>query len=284
MKILLGPYTVWILMAVRGFTALIVLVPLILMLGGHHRLLTPLWAIHLLRGALFAIGFSLFYSAFPFMGLAEVSTIFFAAPLITAMMAVVFLKERIGIHRSSALVVGFVGVLVAMAPSSEAFNWVAVMPLLCAVMYAAGQVLARAIGERDSPLTTGLYTIVFSSILVLPLGWGMNLLVPMHGEFAHLGWALPAASQQDWPLVVLLGLVGIAGYLLLNSAYQIAPASLVAPFDYSYLPLAAFVAWLLWAEVPGWNTSFGMFLIIASGLYLGYRELRYARHSDAGAI
>ena len=282
MKVLLGPYTVWLLMAVRGVVAMLVLVPLILMLGGRHRLLTPLWPLHLLRGALFALGFSLFYSAFPFMGLAEVSTIFFAAPLITAMMAVVFLKERIGIHRSSALVVGFVGVLVAMAPSSEAFNWVAVMPLLCAVMYAAGQVLARAIGERDSPLTTGLYTIVFSSILVLPLGWGMNLLVPMHGEFAHLGWALPAASQQDWPQVVLLGLVGMAGYLLLNSAYQIAPASLVAPFDYSYLPLAAIVAWLLWAEVPGWNTSFGMFLIIASGLYLGYRELMYARHSDAG--
>ena len=125
MKNLLGPYTVWLLMAVRGVAAVLVLVPLILILGGRNRLLTPLWPLHLLRGVLFAFGFSLFYSAFPFMGLAEVSTIFFAAPLITAVAAALFLRESIGPHRLAALVIGFAGVLIAMAPSGEAFNWVA---------------------------------------------------------------------------------------------------------------------------------------------------------------
>ncbi len=280
MKALLGPYTIWLLMAVRGAVAVLVLVPLILMLRGQHRLLTPLWPLHLLRGTLFALGFSLFYSAFPFMGLAEVSTIFFAAPLITALLAVLFLGERIGPYRVAALVVGFAGVLVAMAPSGDAFNWIAIMPLLCAIMYATGQVLARVIGDRETTLTTGLHTILYSSLLVLPLGWGLNQILPMQGDFAHLGWTLPGAGQHEWPRLLLLGAVGMAGYLLLSRAYQIAPASLVAPFDYSYLPMATIMAWILWAEVPGQNTWLGMVLIVSSGLYLGYRELLQARRAD----
>ena len=281
MKDLLGPYTVWLLMAVRGVAAVLVLVPLILLLGGRHRLLTPLWPLHLLRGSLFAFGFSLFYSAFPFMGLAEVSTIFFAAPLITAVAATLFLGESIGPHRLAALVVGFAGVLVAMAPSGEAFNWVAVLPLLCAAMYSSGQILARYIGDRETTLTTGLYTTAFSSALVLPLGWCLNQILPVSGEFAHIAWSFPSGFGNDWPAVALLGLVGMAGYLLMSRAYQIAPASLVAPFDYTYLPMAALVAWLLWSEVPGPNTMIGMALIIVSGLYLGYRELRQTRKPEA---
>ena len=280
MKILLGPYTIWLLMAARGVVAVLVLVPLILMLGGAHRLLTPLWPMHLLRGALFAVGFSLFYAAFPFMGLAEVSTIFFAAPLITALLATLFLGETIGVHRIGALVVGFVGVLIAMAPSGDAFNWVAVLPLLCAVMYAAGQVLVRFIGDRETTLTTGFYTILFSSLLVLPMGWGLNQVLPVGAEYAHLGWHFPSAGEHDWSRLILLGAIGMVGYLLLSRAYQIAPPSLVAPFDYAYLPMATAMAWVLWAEVPGQNTLMGMVLIVFSGLYLGYRELRQAQRVE----
>lgn len=280
MKTLLGPYTIWVLMAVRGCAAIIVLVPLILFLGGKHRLLTPLWPIHLLRGSLFAVGFSLFYSAFPFMGLAEVSTIFFAAPLITALAATVFLGESIGPHRMAALVIGFAGVLVAMSPGGDAFNTVAILPLLCAVMYSAGQIMVRHLGDRETTLTTGLYTIVSSSILVLPIGWCLNQFLPASDEFAHIGWHFPTGVGEEWPDIALLGLVGMVGYLLLSRAYQIAPASLVAPFDYSYLPMAALIAWLLWSEVPGQNTVIGMVLIIASGLYLGYRELRNSRRAE----
>ena len=71
----------------RGVMAVLILGPAIVILGGPHRLLSPLWPLHLARAALFASGFSLFYAAFPFMGLAEVSTIFFAAPLMIAVLA-----------------------------------------------------------------------------------------------------------------------------------------------------------------------------------------------------
>ncbi|SEM21410.1 Permease of the drug/metabolite transporter (DMT) superfamily [Roseovarius azorensis] len=280
MKSLLTLYPVWLLIFVRSIVTLLVLTPLIWWLGAPHRLLTPLWPLHLLRAFLFASGFSMFYAAFPFMGLAEVSTIFFAAPLITALMAALFLGETIGPHRSIALVVGFGGVLIAMNPAGENFSWAAVLPLLCAVTYAMSQIIARRIGDRESTLTVGLYTLTFAGVLILPMGWFVNQVIPITPDLAHLRWELPARAFSDLPRLTLLGLIGMAGYMLLSRAYQVANASLVAPFDYSYLPFATIVAWLLWDEVPGLDTLAGMALIIASGLYLGWRELRAARRTD----
>lgn len=277
MKTLLLTYPIWMLMFVRSCAAVLVLVPLILILGGPHKLTSPLWRLHLLRAMLFAVGFSLFYTAFPFMGLAEVTTIFFSAPLMIAVMAAVFLKETIGIHRIGALITGFAGVLIAMNPGGDAFTWISVLPLLCAAFYAASQILARQIGERESSLTVGLYTLAFTGPILLAMGYLLNVTVGFGPEFHHLRWAFPAETLTDLPTLAMLGLIGMAAYILLSRGYQVADASIIAPFDYSYLPIAAVMAWLLWGEVPAPTTIIGMALIVASGLYIGYRELRAAR-------
>ncbi|SMC13763.1 EamA-like transporter family protein [Roseovarius aestuarii] len=280
MKSLLMTYPVWLLICIRSLVAIIVLTPLIIMLGAPHRLLTPLWPLHFLRAGLFALGFSLFYAAFPFMGLAEVTTIFFSAPLITALLASLLLKETIGPHRIGALVIGFIGVIIAMNPTGDAFSWIAILPLACALTYALGQILARYIGDRDSTLTMGLYTLAPAAPLIMIMGWSLNQIVDIGPEFQHLRWAFPAEAMTDIPRLALLGSVGMAGYLFLSRAYQVANASFIAPFDYSYLPMAVVLAYVLWNEVPPTATVIGMGLIIASGLYLGYRELRATRHSD----
>ncbi|KRS15611.1 DMT family transporter [Roseovarius indicus] len=280
MKTLLQTYPIWMLMFVRSSVAVLVLVPLILLLGGPHRLTSPLWRLHLLRAALFAVGFALFYTAFPFMGLAEVTTIFFSAPLMIAAMAAVFLKETIGIHRIGALVTGFAGVLIAMNPGSDSFTWVSILPLLCAVFYAGSQILARQIGERESSLTVGLYTLAFTGPILLAMGYLMNATIGFGPEFHHLRWAFPAETGADLPVLLMLGLVGMAAYILLSRGYQVADASIIAPFDYSYLPIAALMAFVVWGEVPALTTIVGMALIAASGLYIGYRELRAARKGN----
>jgi drug/metabolite transporter (DMT)-like permease len=283
MKFLLGDFTVWMLILTRSVVTVTVLTPTILLLGRPHRLATPLWPLHAARASLFAFGFSLFYAAFPFMGLAEVTTIFFAAPLMTAGLAAIFLKETIGRHRIGALAVGFVGVLIAMNPTGDAFQWVAILPLMCALTYAMSQVIARQIGDRETTLTTGLLTIGFAGVLIVPMGYAVNLVVDVGPNFRHLrwDWQLPAAERLH--LLVLLGSVGMVGYMLLSRAYQIAHASLIAPFDYTYLPFAIAMAYLVWGEIPAANTLVGMVLIIGSGIYLGYREIIAARRAVAPA-
>jgi drug/metabolite transporter (DMT)-like permease len=277
MKALLGEFTVWMLILARSVVTVIVLTPTIVILGRPHRLMTPLWPLHLARAALFAFGFSLFYAAFPFMSLAEVTTIFFAAPLMTAGLAAIFLQETIGLHRIGALTVGFIGVLIAMNPTGDAFQWVAILPLLCALTYAMSQVIARRIGDRETTLTTGLLTIAFAGVLIVPMGYVVNLLIDVGPEFTHLRWDWRPPPVERLHLLILLGFVGMLGYMLLSRAYQIAHASLIAPFDYTYLPFATTMAYLLWDEVPASNTLIGMVLIVARGIYLGSREIIAAR-------
>ena len=273
-KDLLGAQPLWMLIFARACISILVLAPLILWLGGNHRLYTPLWPIHLLRAFLLTTGFAMFYAAFPFMRLAQVSTIFFSAPLFIGILAAIFLGERMGVHRIAALVVGFAGVLIALAPGQDGFQWVALLPLLCALSYAASMILTRRVGDGESSLTMGLWTIGGSGAMIWPLGWLVNLAVPMGPEFHHLRLEsiVPDASQMA--NLALLGVVGMTGYILLSRAYQVANASLIAPFDYAYLPFAATAAWFFWDEVPSMNTLAGMALIIGAGLYIGYRELR----------
>ena len=277
MKSLLGEFTVWMLIFTRSIITVLILTPTILILGRPHRLLTPLWPLHLARAALFAFGFSLFYAAFPFMGLAEVTTIFFSAPLMTALLAAIFLNETIGRHRIGALLIGFVGVLIAMNPAGDAFQWVAILPLLCALTYAISQVIARRIGDRETTLTTGLLTIAFAGVFIVPMGYAVNLFLEIGPDFQHLRWDWQLPAWERVHLLILLGSIGMVGYMLLSRAYQIAPASLIAPFDYTYLPFATAMAYLVWAEVPAANTLIGMALIVGGGTYLGYREVIAAR-------
>ncbi len=280
MKDLLGAYSLWFLFVVRAIVTAVILTPTILILGGTHKLLTPFWPLHLIRAFLFVAGFSLFYAAFPFMGLAEVSTIFFSAPLFTALFAVVLLGEKVGPHRMAALGVGFLGVVVAFNPIGGEFKWVAILPLLCAICYAASQTLARQIGERESTLTMSLYTIAFGGLLVLPVGWLLDVGFGAAEALPHLRWEWTVPATNELAVILPLGLVGMAGYLFLSRAYQVANASLVAPFDYTYLPAAALLAYFVWNEVPQQTTLIGMTLIVSSGLYYGYRELKNADTSD----
>ncbi|MEM7562119.1 MAG: DMT family transporter [Pseudomonadota bacterium] len=279
MKSLLGAFPVWPLLLVRAVVCSMIMVPLILYLGPPHRLLTPLWKLHVTRAFLFAFGFSLYYAAFPFMTLASVTTIFFAAPLITAVFAALFLKERIGIHRISALVLGFIGVIFAMKPGADSFQWVSVLPLICACSYAVSQMLARRIGDRDTAMVAGAYTIILAGIIVLPLGWALNVVFDIGSKAAHLQWSWEAFTLDILPWLFLLGAIGMAGWTLLSRAYQIADVGAVAPFEYAYLPMAALLGFLVFDEVPAWNTLVGMAMIIVSGIYIAFREVVNARRS-----
>lgn len=282
-KGLLGVQPLWMLIFARACISILVLAPLIVWLGGKHRLYTPLWPIHLLRAFLLTTGFAMFYAAFPFMGLAEVSTIFFSAPLFIGILAAIFLGERMGAHRIGALVVGFAGVLIAMAPGQGSFQWVALLPLLCAATYATSMILTRRVGDGESSLTMGLWTIGFSGVLIWPLGWLVNTLAPIGPEFHHLRLEFIVPDGPQLAQLALLGLVGMTGYILLSRAYQVANASLIAPFDYSYLPFATAAAWILWDETPELNTLAGMALIIGAGLYIGYRELKAPQRAETPA-
>ncbi len=280
MKGMLTSYPVWMLIFVRSVMALLTLLPLVLWLGAPHRIFTPLWPWYLARAVLFAGGFAMFYAAFPFMGLAEVTTLFFAAPLMTATLAAVFLQEKIGIHRVLALLVGFAGVIIAVNPTSGNFGWISILPVMTALTYAISQTIVRKIGEQDTSLVIGLYTISLSGVVIVPIGFLVTQVIDITPELYHLRMSWPVPALDGLGMLALLGGIGTVAYTLVSRAYQIASASVIAPFDYSYLPLAALFGYLVWGEVPHFTTFVGMVLIVSSGMYTAYRELRIEREAN----
>ncbi|WP_300586170.1 DMT family transporter [Marivita sp.] len=280
MKGMLTTYPVWMLIFVRSVVALLTLLPLVLWLGAPHRIYTPLWPWYLARAVLFAGGFAMFYAAFPFMGLAEVTTLFFAAPLMTATLAAVFLQEKIGIHRVLALLVGFAGVVIAVNPTGGNFGWISILPVMTALTYAISQTIVRKIGEQDTSLVIGLYTISLSGVVIIPIGFSVTQVIEITPDLIHLRMSWPVPALDGLGMLALLGGIGTVAYTLVSRAYQIASASVIAPFDYSYLPLAALFGYLVWGEVPHFTTFVGMVLIVSSGMYTAYRELRIEREAN----
>jgi len=99
----------------------------------------------------------------------------------------------------------------------------------------------------------------------------------------HIRWHWDAIALDDVVRLLVLGVLGMIGYILLSRAYQISEVSAVAPLEYSYIPMAALLGYLFWDEVPTLNTLVGMGLIVTSGIYIGYRELISARRKVAPA-
>lgn len=240
--------------------SLFAFVPILLLMRaqGSWRLLGTRRPVgHLLR-ALVTMGalLCLFY-AYRVMPLADAYALSFSAPLFMTALSVPLLGERVGVHRWSAVVVGFIGVLVMVRPGAGMIDPVALVVLLGAFLYALAIILVRALSATEASLTIVFYFSLFSALIsgaVLPF------------LFA------PPADWRDGALMVALGLVGGVAQLLLTHAYRLAPVAVIAPFDYTAMLWAVLIGVTLFGDVPGRWILIGSGIVIASGIYIVHRE------------
>lgn len=199
-----------------------------------------------------------FLAAFSVLPLADVHAVAAVSPLITMALAAVFLGERIGPHRWTAVAFGLVGVLVIIRPGAGIAHWASILPLAAAFLWALYQILVRLVGRVDSSATTVLYTALTGAVLFTvagPIFWR-----PLDGEALAL--------------MLLLGLLGSAGHWLLVLALRAAPAGTLQPYSYTLVLWAAVMGWLVFGDVPDAWTLSGGALVVASGLYALFRERR----------
>lgn len=210
-------------------------------------------------GALAAVN-ALGFWTLTILPLVYVTSISFTKPLFVALLALVFLGERLRLRRSLATLAGFVGVLTMLNPHTITFGsleiWAAGAALMAALSMAVGVILVKRLSETDPPSTI----IFYSNLGVVAL-----LAVP-----TAVYWVDP--TGREWLLLGLLGLVGLAGQNCFIRAYRVAEASYVAPFEYVRILAAAAVGYLAFAEIPDIWTGIGALLIAASTLYLAHRE------------
>ncbi len=198
-----------------------------------------------------------FFTSLRFLPLADATAIAFTAPLFITALSVPLLGEHVGLRRWAAVVIGFVGVLVVMRPTGvDSFRIEALLAIAAALCYATGLLIGRRL-TRD--MTTSA-VMIWSS-----LGTALAALTLMPSQ-----WQTP--DLADLGLFVFMGTVGTLGMSLITQGYRLAPAAVIAPFDYSTLLWATILGWVIWKDVPGPNVWLGSSVLIASGLYILHRE------------
>ena len=212
----------------------------------------------LARGGLILLAWTLFYAAAARMGLAEITTLYFAAPVIAVALSALVLKERVGAARWTAVGLGCLGVAVAAGPLADLSLGPAAAALGAAACWGTSTVLVRWIGRSDSTLVQMLSS---NALFVL-------------GSLPPLPWVWRPPDPFALALMVALGVTGGVGQYLLFEGFRRAPASALAPVEYTGLVWAGVYGYAIWADVPGPTTFAGAALIVAGSLTLVWSESR----------
>lgn len=255
-KWLVASYPVGQLLAIRSLAALAVLLPLAWRSGDLKRLFSlkqP--GLQVTRIVLVIAEVSCFYWAVQFLPLADVFMFYLASPLFLTALSVPLLGENVGIRRWVAVSVGFVGVVLIFPPSD------AVLSLPALIALAGSLALALMLTLTRSLNTTGGLTLITLQTLGVALAGAVTI------PFA---WVTP--NVLDFSLLCLLGFVATSAHFLMNSAVSIAPSAVVAPFQYTSIVWAILLGYLIWGDFPQTQALAGATLIVASGLFVLYRE------------
>lgn len=263
-KWLVATYSVGQLLLIRSIAALLVLAPLMYRAGWRAFKTAPRPGLQLLRAALSSCEVGLFYWAVAYLPLADVVTFYLAGPIFVTALSAVLLKEPVGWRRWSAVIVGFIGVLIAMRPSSASFSLPALIALTGSLFFAFLMIVTR--------------TVRGSSDLVLVSTQMVGTLI-LGAALAPIGWVTP--GPRDYLLLGLLGIVALFAHACVNRSLKLAPASIVVPYQYTLILWAMVLGYLVFDDVPSLFLIAGAAIIVAAGIFIFLRERKLATGNDA---
>lgn len=277
-KAVLAEASVWQAQLIRSFAviALLALVAVSLGKAGELRPSRLFWPT--VRAVFMCGAYLFFYASLPFLTISQASASFFIGPILITLFAAIMLREPIGPKRIAAIAVGFTGVLFIVRPDGE-MQVAALMPVCAAVCYAMGVVVTRWRCRSDpafalSMVHNGFYAAVAALAVVILELWPLGELQQTQPALA-IGWA--SVSLMAWLMIFATAVTHTIGTMTSIRAYQLADASRIAPFEYSYLAVAPVWDALVFGTVPSVSTCIGMTLIAASGGFVAWREGRPAR-------
>jgi len=263
-KWLTAEYPVPQVIALRSWFGLPILILLAMREGGLPALKTRRPLVHIGRfGLVLLLSFGFFW-ALSMMKLVDTIAIAFAAPIIITALSVPLLREPVGLRRWIAISVGFCGVLIMLRPGMGVFEWAALAALGSAVVYSLLMITTRAFKSTESTASLMLYP---------QLGISLTGIV-----MVYFFWVTP--TLLDLALFAFAGFFGSIGVMCLTHAFRLAPAAAIAPFEYTALLWATLLGYFVWGELPDSITLLGASIVIASGLYIIYRETRMAGHNN----
>jgi len=258
-KWLLGTYSVWQMLVIRSFAAMLLLSPFIWREGKAVFSAPRPW-LQVVRVTLSVAESIMFFIAVTYLPLADTVTFYLAAPIYVTALSALFLKEQVGWRRWSAVAVGFIGVMIALRPSAATLTWPALIAIVGSFSFAVFLIITRMLrGTSD----------------VLMVGGQFGAMLIVAGVVAPFGWIAP--SVRDFGLMMILGVVAMAAFACVNRSLKLAPASVVVPYQYTMIVWAVALGWTVFGDAPDAFTLSGAAVIVAAGLYILWREQIVAR-------
>jgi drug/metabolite transporter (DMT)-like permease len=262
-KYLVGTYSVGQILLVRSIAAMILLAPFIKREGLAPFIGMPRPWLQLPRAVFATFEVACFYWALTDMSLADVMTFYLAAPIYVTAVSPFLLREKVGWRRWAAVFVGFVGVMIALKPTTGAFTPGALIAIAGSFSFSIFIVCTRLVrGSSGIVLVTiqNAAALVFGAVMA-PLSW------------VAMGWF-------DGALLALLGLVAMIAYLCMNKALDVAEASVVVPYQYSTIFWAILLGYIFFGDIPSVPMLIGAGIIIGAGIYIFIREQQLAKASS----
>lgn len=252
-------------LAVRGWVIVVLMLAALPLAGGVRAVRTRRPVAVLMRGVIAIIAPLSFFTALKTVPLADATVVFFAAPLLTTAFSALLLKEAVGLHRWSAILVGFIGVMIAVNPTPSAFDPAMVLVLIATVSYSA-----LFLSGRWLSATEGTFCLVFYFNI------GITMLATAAAPFVWVPMPDDILIQM-----AVIGVLAMAGHFMVTNAFVSAPVAIVAPFEYTALIWAALLGFAVFGDVPGVNVWTGAAVIMASGLYVLHRENRARKQTSS---
>jgi drug/metabolite transporter (DMT)-like permease len=256
-KWLLTTYSVGELLLVRSAAALVLLAPFLRQVGLAAFTRAPRPSLQIARVLLSTLEVAMFFWAVSYLPLADTVTFYLAGPIYVTALSVILLGEKVGWHRWTAVIVGFLGVLLALRPTAASFTLPALIALTGSVFFAFLMIATRVL--RETPNT----------VLIAGQIGGTLLFGVVIGPF---GWITP--SPRDFALLSLFGALSILALACVNYALKLAAASVVVPYQYTLIVWAILLGYVVFGDAPDAFTLSGAVVIILAGLYIFWREQR----------
>ncbi|HCV48704.1 MAG TPA: hypothetical protein DGQ22_02705 [Rhodobiaceae bacterium] len=274
-KALTSSASIWQLMFIRSLIVVSILGLWAFSSGVVHQIKPKTWFWPIIRAICMSLAYTFFYASLPFVALSEASSCFFTAPIFVCVFASLFLGERIGLWRISAVTLGFFGALLIIQPGLVSFKPILILPVLAGAFYAIGVIITRGLCREEPSFSLtvthnlfyaglGLFAVTFIPLLNLDTEFSQK------NSFLFQGWI-----EMTVIAIVLISVTAVTHIISMTAsifAYQNAETTIVAPVEYTYLIFAAFIDYLFWSFTPSMSHIMGATIILGSGITITWRE------------
>ena len=240
----------------RYFFTVVFTFPIMFLFFKKNLVWTDKPKLQITRGIILLTANICFFYAISIISLAKALTLAFVAPLIVTAFSPIFLGERVGVRRWSAVIIGFIGSLVVIRPGFVEINLASIAALGTGVMYGFYLIITRKLSTSDNPLLTLLLTGVVGAIII-------SFVMPFV-------WVKPNFNQ--WSIMAAIGIFACLGHFFLILSLKYADASKLAPFSYFEIITNIIIGYYFFSDFPDNWTFLGLFIIVLSGIYISRRE------------